>query len=213
MNRRTGRWRQLRPVAACPVVALARLAAQRALIVAAAFAVIGCSAARSRAPAADPVNNPTIDFSAPERDSVRAALPEPMPAIPADSALHPFQVSATTTNTFGIDPASLRVLGHRIVQFTLVVESPGGVRNIGYDAIDCETGRFQMLAIGQDGQDGEGWSTVHDPQWRGWLTGDTVNAQYRELSRSWCDGRAVAGQPAELLHRLDTLPARYLNNQ
>lgn len=213
MNRRTGRFQQLRPVAACPVVVSARRAAQRALILAAAFAVIGCSAAQSRAPAADPVNNPTIDFNAPERARVGAALPESMPAIPADSALHPFYVSPTTTNTFGIDPASLRVLGQRIVQFTLVVESLGGVRNIGYDAIDCETGRFQMLAIGQEGQDRESWSVVQDPQWRAWLTGDTVNAQYRELARSWCDGSAVAGQPAELLRRLDTLPARYLNNR
>jgi hypothetical protein len=182
----------------------------RALILATALLAVACSGARTRAPAADPVNNPTIDYSAPERQRVEAALPDPMPAVPGESALRPFYVSATTTNSFGIDPASVRVLGHRIIQFTLVVTSRRGVRNIGYDAIDCETGQFQMLAFGRDG---EGRSPVLDPQWRALLTGDTVNAQYRELSRLWCDGSAAAAQPAELLRRLDAVPKRYLNNQ
>lgn len=183
---------------------------RRALIVAAAFLAVACSGAKTRAPAADPVNNPTIDFSAPERPRVGAALPDPMPALPAQSALRPFYVSATTTNSFGIDPASVRVLGNRIIQFTLTVTSRRGVRNVGYDAIDCETGQFQMLALGRDG---EGWSPLHDPQWHSLLTGDTMNAQYRELSRLWCDGSTAAGQPAELLRRLDAVPRRYLNNQ
>ncbi|MFP5405257.1 MAG: CNP1-like family protein, partial [Gammaproteobacteria bacterium] len=161
-----------------------------------------------RAP--DPVNNPTIDYDAPERERAQAALPDPMPPIPEDAALRAFYVSPTTTNTFGIDPASVRVLGHRVIQFTLVVTSRRGVRNIGYDAIDCESGQFQMLAIGRDG---EGWSPVRNPQWRALRTGDTVNDQYRELSRSWCDGGAAAGEPRELLRRLDAVPERYLNNR
>ena len=169
-------------------------------------ALAGCGGTARRAP--DPVNHPTIDYDAPERQRAQPALPDSMPPIPEDGKLRSFYVSPTTTNSFEVDPASLRVIGHRIIQFTLVATSRRGVRNISYDAIDCESGQFQMLALGRDG---EGWSQVSKPQWRAVRTGDTVNDPYRELARTWCDGGAAAGEPAELLRRLDAVPQRYLN--
>ena len=63
-----------------------------------------------------------------------------------------------------------------------------------------------MLATGRDGQ---GWSPVQTIGWRPVRNGDRVNAHYRELARSWCDGGAVAGTAPELLRRLNTEPARY----
>ena len=157
--------------------------------------------------AADPVNNPTIEYDAPERKDVEAMLPDPMPAIPADDALKEVTVSATTRNRFGIDPASIAVFGNRIVQFTMVVTSPNGVRNIGYEAIDCGNGQGALLAIGRDGH---GWSPVAKPAWRPLFTGDTVNAHRRELARAWCEGTGTAGaEPRALLRRLDTLPQQY----
>ncbi len=128
----------------------------------------------------DPVNNPTIDYVAPERKKVEAALPEKMPPIPAEGATKSFEVSATTRNRFGVDPASILILDRRIVQYTVVITSPSGVRNIGYEALDCGNGRAALLAIGRDGQ---GWSPVARPDWRPVVAGDTLTAHRRELAR------------------------------
>ena len=169
-------------------------------------AALSWGTACARQKTVDPVNEPTIDYVAPAQQKIDAELPDPMPPIPEAAALREFEVSATTSNRFGIDPASLLVRGKRIVQFTLVVTSPRGVRNIGYEAIDCQRGEVRLLAIGRDGQ---GWSPVQTISWRPVRNGDTVNAQYRELARSWCDGGGAAGAAPELLRRLNTEPPRY----
>lgn len=157
--------------------------------------------------AVDPVNNPTIDYVAPERKQVQARLPDPMPAIPATSALKTFEVSAVSRNRFGIDPASLQVLDSRIAQYTIVVTSPSGVRNIGYEALDCSRGRAALLAIGRDG---EGWSPVANPDWRAVSDGDTVNSHRRELAKLWCAGAGTSDRtPGGLLRRFDVTPQHY----
>jgi hypothetical protein len=163
----------------------------------------------ARAQPTDPINNPTIDFDEPERKRAVSELPDPMPPIPEASALREFEAGATTPNRFGVDPESLLVRGKEIVQFTLVITSPRGVRNIGYEALDCETGQVRLMAIGRDGG---GWSPVESPNWRAASgSSDTRNAHYRELFKSWCDGGGVAGTPQQLVRRLDVLPQRYRN--
>ena len=160
----------------------------------------------AQAPADDPVNDPTIDYVAPDRPQVRAGLPDPMPPIPDSEALREFSVSAASSNRFGVDPASLHVIGKRFIQFTLVVTSPRGVRNIGYEAIDCERHESALMATGRDGA---GWSPVQPVSWRPLNRGDTVNPAQRELARSWCEGGVAAGAPRELLRRLAAVPPRY----
>lgn len=179
----------------------------------AAFAALAVPVLFAAAPGAlaqstpDPVNNPTIDYVAPERKKVEAALPKEMPAIPADDALKTFEVSATSRNRSGVDPASILILDRRIVQYTIVITSPSGVRNIGYEALDCGQGRAALLAIGRDGQ---GWSPVARPDWRPVVAGDTLNSHRRELARMWCAGTGTSdGTPRELLRRIDLTPQHY----
>lgn len=175
-----------------------------ALLVACLNAGAGSAFART---APDPVNNPTIDYVAPERSRTRAALPENMPAIPAETSLEGFEVSATSRNRFGVDPASMLILDRRIVQYTVVITSPSGVRNIAYEAIDCAQGRAALLAIGRDGQ---GWSPVARPDWRPVFEGDTVNSHRRELARAWCAGSGTSeGAAGDLLRRLRITPQHY----
>lgn len=175
-------------------------------VVAFVAAPIADAAAQSRAP--DPINEPTIDFRAPAKKRVTTVLPDPMPPIPPASALRNFQVSATTPNSFGIDPESVLVRDRRTIQYTLVVTSARGVRNISYEAIDCEQGTVALLATGRDGA---GWTPVSVVSWRPVMRGDTVNAHHRELGGSWCLGSGVAGERGELLRRLTAVPERYLN--
>jgi len=186
-------------------IAPARMAA---LVSSAAFGTLAVLAPGAFAQSTpDPVNNPTIDYVAPDRKKVEAALPDTMPPIPAAGATKAFEVSATSRNRFGVDPASIVVLDRRIVQYTIVITSPSGVRNIGYEAIDCGNGSAALLAIGRDGQ---GWSPVARPDWRPVVAGDTLNAHRRELARMWCAGAGTSeGNPRALLRRFDVTPQHY----
>ncbi|MCM5570718.1 CNP1-like family protein [Burkholderiaceae bacterium FT117] len=172
-----------------------------------AFAWLAFAGAAAAQPSLDPVNNPTIDYVAPEPDRVNAALPEAMPALPPEKGLKRIEVSATTRNRFAVDPASVSVLGRKIVQFTIVATSPSGVRNIGYEAIDCSRGQAALLAIGRDGK---GWTPVGRPMWRPITADDTVNGYRRELARAWCEGAGTASdKPADMMARLDLVPQQY----
>jgi hypothetical protein len=174
---------------------------------AALIAALALPAVLAAQPIVDPVNNPTIDFVAPERKRVEARLPDPMPNIPASAALKGFEVSAVSRNRFGVDPASVLVLDTRIVQYTMVVTSPSGVRNIGYEALDCARGQAALLAIGRDG---EGWQPVSTPDWRPVSDGDTVNSHRRELAKLWCAGSGTSETtPRALLRRFDVTPQHY----
>jgi hypothetical protein len=155
----------------------------------------------------DPVNNPKIDFFAPTQADVAALLPDPMPAIPADRALKDFQASAATSNRYGIDPASVVVRDLKVIQFTLVITSPRGARNITYEAIHCERRETMLMAIAGP----QGWSALKSPRWRPVPIGDTLNSHLRELDRTWCEGGTAVAPASDLPGRLQAPSRQYIN--
>ena len=137
---------------------------------------------------------------------VEADLPNPMPAVPKPEDTVEFYVSPVTTNRFAIDPASLRVERERVVQFTLIVTSASGVRNVSYEALRCDRGDQRLLAIAR--ADGS-WSVLRNSQWRHLNTEDTVNRHHPELFARLCSGGAAASlDAARLVQRLRSGPER-----
>ena len=106
-----------------------------------------------------------------------------------------------------VDPASILVFDHRLIQYTIVITSPQGVRNIGYEALDCSQGRGALLAIGRDSH---GWSPVTKPSWQPVASSDRLNGHRRVLARLWCAGDGTAdGNARGLLRRFDQTPEYY----
>ncbi|MBN9429805.1 MAG: hypothetical protein J0H09_25210 [Burkholderiales bacterium] len=131
------------------------------------------------------------------------ALPAQMPSATDAAGLHEFYVSPTTTNRFAVHLPSLAVDQNRIVRLMLVVTSRNGVRNVSYDAIDCDQHEYQLLAIGR--ADG-GWTPVGQVKWRPVGGQGVMNTQYVALFEKLCvGGRAADADKLRL--RLTSPPA------
>ena len=156
--------------------------------------------------AAAPAQAQNVGITGPRDQAVEADLPSPMPAVPKAADTVEFYVSPVTTNRFAVDPASLRVERERVVQFTLIVTSSTGVRNVSYEALRCDRGDQRLLAIAR--ADGS-WSVLRSSPWRPLNTDDTVNRHHPELFARLCTGGAAASlDAARLVERLRTGPER-----
>lgn len=143
---------------------------------------------------------PASPAHAEERPDV--ALPAQMPSAADSAGLHEFYVSPTTTNRFAVDLPSLAVDENRIVRLMLVVTSRSGVRNVSYDAIDCDRHEYRLLAIGR--ADG-GWAPVRESRWRPVRGQGTMNTQYAVLFERLCEG-GKAAEAGKLRQRLTRPP-------
>lgn len=85
-----------------------------------------------------------------------------LPAPPKQQDLLSFYVSAATDNRFFVDPASISVGGDGVVRYTLVVLTSGGVRNVSFEGMRCETKERRLYAFGR--ADGT-WSKARSNQW------------------------------------------------
>ncbi len=84
------------------------------------------------------------------------------PPPPAAEALIPLYVSAATANRFYIDGSSLSVGADLVVRYVMVVETPGGVRNVTYEGMRCESRSRRIYASGR--ADGS-WSKARNDEW------------------------------------------------
>ena len=84
------------------------------------------------------------------------------PAPPAKDALIPLYVSAATDNRFYIDGSSLSVGADQVIRYVMVVETPGGARNVTYEGIRCESKSRRIYGSGRlDGT----WSKARNSDW------------------------------------------------
>lgn len=85
-----------------------------------------------------------------------------LPEAPRPANLIAFYVSAATENRFYIDSLSLSVGSDGVVRYTLVIETPGGARNVTYEGMRCETRERRIYASGH--ADG-GWAKSRRNDW------------------------------------------------
>lgn len=100
-----------------------------------------------------------------------------LPAPPKDENLLRFEVSRLTSNIFYIDAVSLSIGDDGVVRYTLVVQSPSGVRNVSYEGMRCSTAERRSYAYGA--ADG-GWSPARQSAWSR-IRGNSLNRQYAAL--------------------------------
>lgn len=84
------------------------------------------------------------------------------PSPPVGDALIPLYVSAATANRFYIDGSSLSVGGDQVIRYVLVVETPGGARNVTYEGMRCESRSRRIYGSGRP--DGT-WSKARNSDW------------------------------------------------
>jgi hypothetical protein len=85
-----------------------------------------------------------------------------LPAAPSDASLQSFYVSAATDNKFFIDLATLSIGSDGVVRYVLVIQTPGGGRNVTFEGMRCETRENRIYASGR--RDGT-WSKSRNNDW------------------------------------------------
>jgi len=105
----------------------------------------------------------------------------PLPALPRQENLVEFYVSATASNHFFIDAASLSVGPDRVVRYTLVVKTAGGATNISFEGIRCGSGEYKMFAMGHS--DGT-WARARADDWRP-IENKPMNRHHAALNREF----------------------------
>ena len=84
------------------------------------------------------------------------------PPAPVSGNLLPLYVSAATANKFFIDGASLSVGSDGVIRYVMVVETPGGGRNVTFEGMRCEAKARRIYASGRlDGS----WSKARKSSW------------------------------------------------
>ena len=104
-----------------------------------------------------------------------------LPAAPTAASLRPIYVSAVATNNYFVDEATLTYGNDKVVRYVLVVEAAGGARNVSFEGMHCETGRWKLYATGRP--DGT-WARARISEWRE-IENKTVNRHHAALSRDY----------------------------
>lgn len=87
-------------------------------------------------------------------------VPFPPPPLPGNRL--PLYVSAATANKFYIDGASLSVGADGVIRYVMIVEAPGGGRNVTFEGMRCEARGRRIYASGRlDGT----WSKARKSEW------------------------------------------------
>lgn len=84
------------------------------------------------------------------------------PEMPPAERMKALYVSPTATNRFFVDPVSLTVGGDGVIRYVMLVETPGGARNMTYEGLRCSTREKRIYATGR--RDGS-WSTSRNDAW------------------------------------------------
>jgi hypothetical protein len=72
-----------------------------------------------------------------------------LPPYPQGAKLIEFQISDPRGFRFFVDGATLSVGKDGIVRYTLVAQSPDGVRNVSYEGLRCVTAEHRLYALGR----------------------------------------------------------------
>lgn len=124
----------------------------------------------------------------------------PLPPMPADSDLLPFDVSANTPLQYFVDAKSISVGSDSIIRFTAVITSPSGARNVYYEGIHCDNYTWRQYAGLNDTHDG--WDPTVATDWTR-IEGGELNAYQATLFNDFmCDNRTPAGKASEIVKNI-----------
>jgi hypothetical protein len=122
-----------------------------------------------------------------------------LPPAPKAENLIPFYVSATATQQFAVDTASLSVGADGVVRYTVVATSDAGAKNVSYEGIRCQSYERKLYAFGRP--DGS-WSRSRRDKWER-IAGNAANRYHAALFKDYfCDETAVAGSAKDIVARM-----------
>jgi hypothetical protein len=124
-----------------------------------------------------------------------------LPPWPEDANLVPVRMPVTYTLKIYVDEKSVSLAADGIARFTLVVESPSGVRNVFFEGYHCETREYKTYAIGTPDKTFE---PVKKAKWERVQYYDVNAFRFQLLRNNVCDPMTLstALRPQDFLRRL-----------
>jgi hypothetical protein len=110
----------------------------------------------------------------------------------ARAKLIELELEATSDFRYFVDAQSVSVGPDRIVRYTMVARSPGGVESITFEGLRC-SGEYRVYAVGQPGEGG--WSG-RPGNWRP-VPRDARIGQNALMQKYFCPARATAIRDAQ----------------
>ncbi len=128
-------------------------------------------------------------------------LESPLPPWPEDAHLIRVRMPVTYTLKVYIDEKSITRLADGIARFTLVVETPSGVRNVFFEGYNCETREYKTYATGAPDKTFE---PVKKPKWERVQYYEVNAFRFQLLRYNVCDPDALstALRPQDFVRRL-----------
>ncbi len=128
-------------------------------------------------------------------------LESPLPAWPEDAHLIRVRMPVTYTLKVYIDEKSISRLADGIARFTLVVESPSGVRNVFFEGYNCETREYKTYATGTSDKT---FDPIKKPKWERVQYYDVNAFRFQLLRYNICDPNSLstALRPQDFVRRL-----------
>lgn len=122
-----------------------------------------------------------------------------LPPYPKTGDLLPVDTGPTSRLAFAIDAKSLTVSPDHIVRYTVVATSSGGGQNVSYEGINCGSMEFRRYAYGVSGKQ---WARARRDKWERISSMSQNQLHYSLFTHYFCQGRLVAGKPADILNRI-----------
>ncbi len=124
-----------------------------------------------------------------------------LPAFPDDRNLIPVRMPVTYTLKVYLDEKSISHAPDGIVRYTLVVETPSGVRNVFFDGLRCDTREYKTYAIGTLEKTFE---SIKKPKWERVPYYETNAFRFQLMRYYVCDPNlpTTIQSARDLIHRL-----------
>ena len=132
----------------------------------------------------------------------------PAPAFDVNKLLT-FDVAASSTLIYGVDPATIQISPKDgLVRYVMVASGSSGARNVLYEGIRCATGEYKTYArYSSDGK----WITATEPQWKSMYQNAPSKHPLRFAQAGACDNASAAQSVSNVVMRLKTPNFRTLN--
>lgn len=118
------------------------------------------------------------------------------PPLPEQSNLLPFQLDNTTSLDFSIDSKSITIGDDHVIRYTVVIQSPGGARNVRYEGIYCSTGSWRLYTGTNDA--GTAWDNSSTP-WAPIEEGSMNNYHATLATNYFCQDRSPVSKVSTIV--------------
>lgn len=134
-----------------------------------------------------------------------------LPSAPIESDLIPVKIFEKPHYHYYIDQRSLNVTANdNVARYTIVIEPPGGLRNVFYEGIRCDTNQYKIYASALWG---ETLNAIPDSEWQD-IQDKGMNVYRHDLYKYFfCSNSIIKANKKDILQNLKYRPDNFIEEE